>query len=309
MKKVLLGIVAIILVATILNCSCSTENSNITATVVITRNLGSEIISPAQEVNLNNGSAMDALKKTAKVETAYGGGFVQAINGIKNTSKEAWFYYINGFLVNVGASAYQLQDGDVEQWDFHPYAGTMFIDALIGHFPQPFLNGYGGKLYPTVIVYQPGFESQAEALKDKLEELGVKDVAIKRSEELSQSEKESYNLILIGTAEHSLISELNSEYQKYKLPVHFESGKLIALTLESGEREFENARVIQAIKNPWNPKWVEGTIAPCENVAWIISGTGELEAEEACDLIINNSESFAYSCAVVIANGTIMRVP
>ncbi|MFH1769506.1 MAG: DUF4430 domain-containing protein [Parcubacteria group bacterium] len=46
------------------------------------------------------------------------GFFVESINGISSTNDMYWIYYINDKSAQVGASQYELVDGDVIEWKF-----------------------------------------------------------------------------------------------------------------------------------------------------------------------------------------------
>ncbi len=208
-------------------CACShqaiplptpsiSESNATTAMVVVTRNFGTEVIL-AKEIEVGDGpSAMEALKRVADVKTAYGEGFVVDINGVKSGHTEGesadWFFYVNGILANTGALGYNLRGGDIEQWDFHDWSFHAFIPAIIGHFPEPFRHGYRGNICPTIVVYDEGLGETAQALADRLKGLGVKDVFVQNVKGLSQESKKQSNIILLGTANHELISELNRIY-------------------------------------------------------------------------------------------------
>jgi hypothetical protein len=68
-------------------------------------------------------TAMRALDRLTDIETASGGKFVTAINGVEqdNKKKLAWLYYINGKAAQKGATEIKLEPGDVEWWDLHNY--------------------------------------------------------------------------------------------------------------------------------------------------------------------------------------------
>lgn len=50
-------------------------------------------------------------------------GYITSIQGRKatNTDQTAWMYDINGEMAFVGAAQYQIQDGDVFQWDLRKW--------------------------------------------------------------------------------------------------------------------------------------------------------------------------------------------
>jgi hypothetical protein len=76
---------------------------------------------------------MDYMHQYFQIETAYGDGFIVAINvhnswirsqwtGVSDPSKRQpvdWFLYVNGQQAPVGASAVVPKAGDVDVWDYH----------------------------------------------------------------------------------------------------------------------------------------------------------------------------------------------
>jgi hypothetical protein len=99
-------------------------------------------------------TAMDALRRVAKVKTRYGGRFVQAIDGISGSlgARRDWFYFVNGYEADRGAADYTLHPGDVEWWDYRSWAHAMHVPVVVGAFPEPFLHGYDGKRHPNVVA-------------------------------------------------------------------------------------------------------------------------------------------------------------
>ncbi|RLG22070.1 hypothetical protein DRN72_03110, partial [Methanosarcinales archaeon] len=156
-----------------------------TARIAATLNFG-DVVLFDKEIEIENGktSAMEALRRVASIQTAYGGGFVEAINGhaslFKMGKKVDWFYTINGFIADVGATQYILHPGDFEIWDYHKWESYGKV-AIIGAYPEPFVHGYNGVVRNTIIVYQDGLREEAEKLKDSLEDAGAR-VELKRWE-------------------------------------------------------------------------------------------------------------------------------
>jgi hypothetical protein len=123
-----------------------------TARLWITRDRGSEVV---LTTTVPAGiSAMEALRRKAKVETAYGGRFVQAINGIEGNlaRRRDWFWFVNGYEADLSAADYELHDGDVLWWDHRSWSGRMRQPVVVGAFPEPFLHGWAGKRRPAVVV-------------------------------------------------------------------------------------------------------------------------------------------------------------
>jgi len=123
------------------------------ATLWVTRDEGKTVLLvrhvPAGE------TAMQALDRSVKLDTRYGGRFVQAINGLAGSvsSRHDWFYFVNGIEASRGAVDYRLRDGDIEWWDYRDWGRVgQSVAVVVGAFPEPFLHGYGGKVRPAVVV-------------------------------------------------------------------------------------------------------------------------------------------------------------
>jgi len=289
------------------------HEGKIQARIVVTRDFGSQLMLDELVMVDSDANAMDALRQVAEIETAYGGGFVNAINGVRSgyagghTSKEDWFISINGITTNTGALDYSLHPGDTEHWDFHDWSFHQFVPALIGDFPEPFLHGYGGVVYPTIIAYQDGWEEDARRLADSLNKLGVVDVAAMNINEPTAAEKEASNLILLGTADCLPVAEINQVWKRLGLYIHSQNGSLEVFDSrgELAARYGAGTGFIQATQSLWNPKG----IGVCENVVWVVSGTDETGVTGAVDTIVNHHGDFKYACAVAITSGEIVRVP
>jgi len=284
-----------------------------TVRIVATRDFGRELMFDERLELPPGSSAMAALQKVAEVETDYGGGFVDAIDGVRSgftgseKTKRDWFIYINGIQSNVGALDYRLRPGDVEHWDYHDWGFQQSIPAVIGAFPEPFRHGFDGGIRPTVVVYSANLIKEAEELQDGLVSLGASDISITDAGGLTVSGKEASNLVLLATVDNELILELNRNWKKLGLFAYFEDGSLVVLDAR-GEIDATYraaAGLIQATQNPWNPN---GTGA-CENVVWMITGTDEEGVKTAIDAVLNHPAQLQYAFAAVIAGGEIIRIP
>ena len=121
--------------------------------VRVTRDFGAR---PLETVNVAkvSGSATDMqlLQRHFTVATKYGGAFVQSIDGHAGTASHYdWFIYVNGIQAKKGAAALDVHKGDHIWWDLHDWQSTDSIPAVVGSFPEPFLNGINGQRYPTTI--------------------------------------------------------------------------------------------------------------------------------------------------------------
>ncbi len=96
---------------------------------------------------------MSLLTRNANVSTRFGGGFVQSIDGLAGGQQGGapvdWFYYVNGIEAPAGAASTNVHPGDRIWWDRHDWSQTDDVRAVVGSFPEPFLNGIDGKRLPV----------------------------------------------------------------------------------------------------------------------------------------------------------------
>jgi hypothetical protein len=132
-------------------CGSSADRAG-RATVWVTRDRGARVLHVARvPAGL---TAMQALERVAKVRTRYGGRYVQAVDGIAEHGRRSWFYYVDGYLADRGATEYRLHRGEVEWWDYRAWRDPAQDPVVIGAFPEPFLHGYDGRRRPVAVLYQ-----------------------------------------------------------------------------------------------------------------------------------------------------------
>jgi hypothetical protein len=126
------------------------------ATLWVTRDEGAKVLLvrsvPAGE------TALQALERSVKITTRYGGRFVESIDGVAGSlsSRHDWFYFVNGIEADRGAAEYRLHNGDLEWWDYRDWGRYgQSVPVVVGAFPEPFVHGYGGKVRRTVLVADP----------------------------------------------------------------------------------------------------------------------------------------------------------
>lgn len=122
-------------------------------------------------------TAMSLLMRNAKVGTRYGGGFVESIDG-RSGGRQAgepvdWFYYVNGEEAEKGAAETVVHSGDRIWWDRHDWSQSQDVPAVVGSFPEPFLNGLGGKRLPVKIECAKPGSAPCKAVSRRFTSLGV----------------------------------------------------------------------------------------------------------------------------------------
>jgi hypothetical protein len=122
-------------------------------------------------------TVMSLLMRNYRVTTRYGGGFVQSIDGLAGTDTGAhpvdWFYYVNGVQAPKGAAATDVNRGDHIWWDLHDWSQTEDVPAVVGSYPEPFLDGFAGKRYPLRIECARVSGAACEAVRARLGALGL----------------------------------------------------------------------------------------------------------------------------------------
>jgi len=143
-KRALAALVVVLAAAT----GCGGGGDRGTAELWVTRDRGRTVLLTTTVAA--GQTAMQALARTAKVDTRYGGRYVQSIDGIEGgfVARRDWFYFLNGIEGDRSASEVRLRDGDVEWWDYRSWRERMRQPVVVGAFPQPFVHG--GR--PAVVV-------------------------------------------------------------------------------------------------------------------------------------------------------------
>ena len=150
--------------AALLLAGCGGQREHGSARLWITRDRGSHVLYTGR---VPAGiTAMQALDRVAKLETRYGGRFVESIDGLAGSlsAQRDWFYFVNGIEGDRSAAEYRLHPGDLEWWDFRSWRNAMSVPVVIGAFPEPFLHGYDGHRRRTLVAYQPGARRAAQAI-------------------------------------------------------------------------------------------------------------------------------------------------
>jgi hypothetical protein len=143
-----------------------------------TRDFGSRpLLDVARAQVAGADTVMRVLQRNAKVRTRFGGGFVQAIDGVTGGRRGGrpldWFIYVNGIQSAKGAADVQVHGGDRLWWDRHDWGVTPDIPAVVGSFPEPFVHGTGGKRLPVRVECDDPRAGACDAVAKKLIALGV----------------------------------------------------------------------------------------------------------------------------------------
>lgn len=205
------------------------------AIVTITRGFGQETLTTARAAP--GQSALDALRRSARVSTRYGGRFVQAINGLAGDPSHgmAWLYFVNGLQANVGSADYTLHPGDHEWWDYRYWNDLIQVPVAIGAWPEPFVHGYGGKR-PQVQVTGPSCAARLTAV---LRIAGAH--VVRRTSPFS---------VRVETFSRAAAALSSSLWQGRGLTVSLSGGRVIVYRGRGGQRPDARARAVIAAYQP-----------------------------------------------------------
>ncbi len=258
--------------------------------VTVCRDFGKESLKD-EGIEIREGSsAMEALREVAEVETAYGGGFIQAVDGIASQyqggagRKMDWFFYVNGQMAEVGAGAYELREGDWLVFDFHAWEYSMFTPVLAGCFPEPFVHGYAGPPESISVAYAPGRREAGTEIADFLAPRTAAPLRLLELDARWRPEKGDYAL-LVGTWEeletNDMVREAFLNRSRLGIFAFFESGELRLLDGGGALAGVHDGSVglVQGL----------GPRLGVEGSALVVTGSDEAGLREALDLLLGNN--------------------
>jgi Domain of unknown function (DUF4430) len=147
------------------------------ATLRITRDYGAELIAEATiEDPPESETVIRVLDREADLETRYGGGFVQSIDGLAGGAEGGrsldWFFFVNGVESSVGAAQVPVRSGDRIWWDHRDWTDVMRVPAVVGSFPEPLVQASASDPEP-VSLECAGVEAACAAAGERLAEAGI----------------------------------------------------------------------------------------------------------------------------------------
>ncbi len=140
------GAAAVFAAALIAGCGLGPgDKSRGIATLTVTRDYGSQRLVEADIQDPSESeTVLRALDREADLETRYGGGFVQSIDGLAGATNAGltfdWFFYVNGIESPVGSAERSIAAGDRIWWDYRDWRAAMRVPAVVGSWPEPFLQ-------------------------------------------------------------------------------------------------------------------------------------------------------------------------
>ncbi|AOY77662.1 DUF4430 domain-containing protein [Clostridium formicaceticum] len=313
MKKLQTVLLVVLLAMALLIGGCSNPPDTIPGEInlLVTRDFGEEdIFDEIIQLEVQT-SVMDLLNQHLDIETEYGGGFVNGINGLisgyTNTAekeKSDWFYFINGIMTSVGATEYFPTDQDSIWWDYHSWGDIPFTPAVIGAFPQPFLNGYQGKNPGTLILAGKDCEALADSLEGYLKQAGVEDVEVQAYQETLAANREKMIIVLALWEELSKSSfwqGVQDHRDKTGWFAELSEEAFYSLNIK-GEQQTSYSQEVGAILSTATGM---GDATPL----WLLTALDMEGMRNVMDVLVKDEDKIAKKFGVLVTNSEVIGLP
>jgi hypothetical protein len=138
-------------------CGLITASAPTAVQLVITSDFGAHSLHRSDGLRARGGETVLALlRSVSQVSTGAGGDIVSSIDGLSagpeggaSGRRAQWFYYVNGVPISSSPATTSVRPGDHVWWDLHDASQGAAATAVVGSFPEPFLNGVEGKRLPV----------------------------------------------------------------------------------------------------------------------------------------------------------------
>jgi Domain of unknown function (DUF4430) len=306
-----LVVAAVIATATTAGCGFGPgPSSEGEATLTVTRDYGAEPMLEATESDPpESETVLRMLDGEAEIETRYGGGFVQSIDGVAGAVEDGrtsdWFFFVNGIESDRGAAEVPVRGGDRIWWDYRDWTEALRTPAVVGSWPEPFAQeSAGAEAMPVRVVCFAKRQTCGE-VAERLATDGV-DSSIEGPEEAAAAGRRAPALrLLVGSwptiDSDPAAAQLARGPQTSGVFARFERGpggwRLEALDPggDPAARLGSGAGLVAAVREGDDP------------ATWLVTGTDEAGVAEAASLLDSDGLSDHY--AVAAARGDGIPVP
>ena len=273
--------------------------------LTVTRDFGVNKVAEYKRVPVRDGdTVLRAMERRLDVETAYGGGFINSIEGLESDytgsgrTRRDWFFYINGVESSSGVKEVKVDAGDAIWWDYRDWSTVQRISAVVGAYPHPFINGSSGEMNAVRLDCAIGSDRSCSDVELRLGRLGLK---FKRSQLGTRQDKKGVRIV-VGTwdqidedPEARRLSQLPRSSGVFARFSRVGKNGRLALYKEDGEVAIETgdgAGLIAAMKS-------SGDLP-----TWIITGTDSRGLKRAVNLLSVKSLRNRFAVAVT-GKGTV----
>jgi hypothetical protein len=286
-------------------CGLGAGSQEGTADLLVTRDYGQDVMVEKTLGDLTESeTAIRVLDGNAEIETRYGGGFIQSIDGVEGGTpggrSSDWFFSVNGIVSEIGGAEFPVNAGDKVWWDYRDWTDAMEVGAVVGAFPAPMSTGYKGQDWPVSIECL----DSADACEKVRDNLGASGIETKMSVDGIEPSSDTIRIV-VGTWDRvsadQAAGRLDSGPASSGIFARFESrngsDSLIGLDREAGKAEDygPDAGLVAAGR--------KGADAP----AWFVTGGTSIGVEAAASALTESDLAHHYAVAVT-ADG-VMPLP
>ena len=243
----------------------------------ITRDFGQQRLAVEKVARVREGqTVLRALRSGRRVETRYGGRFVQSIDGLSGGGSAGgsdWFYYVNGIEAEVGAAERALAVGDVVQWDYRRWRAAMRVPAIVGAYPEPFLSGAEGKRIPVRLECEDDRAPACEAVRRRLVGMGVPASSAQLGAEAGEG------ILRVVVARWSVARRVRAAFALEGEPRR--SGVFARFSDGGRSLELLDARARTARRAPAGTGLVAATALAGQRPVWLVTGLDTAGVEAA----------------------------
>ena len=260
------------------------------AALRVTKDFGHEELgSHDAETIREDETVMRLLQSRHDVETRFGGKFVDEIDGLGAAGTRDWFYWVNGIYADQGAADWEIEPGDVVQWDNRDWTATQRIPAIVGAYPEPFRSGSEGERLPIRLECADQGDQACSDVKDTLAAVGGR----VSSSQLGASGGQELVRVVVGRWE---------DVRVLRTPATLEEGPgdsgVFARFADGGERlELldERGEVVRTAET--GTGLVAATALEEQAVVWIVTGIDDVGVQAAAAALDERTLRNAFAVA------------
>jgi len=178
--KAALAAPALVLVALALaGCGLAVGPAPSAGQLLITREFGARVVHRSGV--LHAGAHETVLAQLQRSYSVTGGGPHTSVTAIGALAEAPladgetlkWLYYVNGVQVSRAPARRAVHAGDHVWWDLHDATNSNDAAAVVGAYPEPFLNGTEGKRLPVRVECASDSQAACRLVTARLRAAGV----------------------------------------------------------------------------------------------------------------------------------------
>jgi hypothetical protein len=269
--------------------------------LVVTRDFGSHVLSRSGSLKAgSNETVLGLLQAHDAVIAGSSPYFVQSIAGVsagrQGDRSPRWFDYVNGVAVAKRLANTTINPGDHVWWDLN--GASKEVPAVVGSYPEPFLNGLEGKRLPVRIECASASGSACKTVISRLRALSVP-AAVSAIGSGAAPETLRVMVAPWSGLEGVLADELEGGTESSGVYARFsQRGRRLELLDQEGtatQTLTSGAGLIAAL------------LAPKEAPVWVITGTDETGVDRAAHAL--DEATLANRFAVALAPSGALGLP